>query len=311
MNLNGKEAGLHIVIPTFNGWQQTRRCLLALRESTCQDFHVIVVDHGSTDETKPALLTEFPEVECVLGDESLWWAGATNLGIRQAIASSAQRIMLLNNDCYMTPDTIGKLLQYSDQCNDISIVAPLTKDLLSGKVLNLGFTTCLWLGFPSIRLPSICMPRQSACEGLITTRLIMGGRGVIIPTKVFQQIGLLDEKNLPHYLADHDFYLRCQKAGISLMIAMDAQLSVDNTRTTIANQSSNMTFMDFRETWSSRKSHRNLKDLKAFFKKHYPIRLLYPLGVGLNFVRYTLQYVGTRLLNFKLNFFKKNKAKKL
>ena len=298
MNLVARKAGLHIVIPVLNGWAQTKRCLEALKESTYQDFRVIVVDHGSTDETKQALPTEFPDVECIPGDDSLWWAGATNLGIRQAIAYSASHIMLLNNDCYMAPDAIEKLLQDNQEYDDKCIVAPLTKDQLTGKVLNIGYTTCLWLGFPSIRMPMGFSQRNNLeSRGLIPTHLIMGGRGVIIPVSVFEKVGLLDEDNLPHYLADHDFYLRCKDAGIRLMIATDAHLFVDNTRTTIADNLSSMPFSTFRNTLSNRKSHRNFKDLSAFFKKHYPIKRLYLLGVVMNFSRYFLRYISARILN--------------
>jgi GT2 family glycosyltransferase len=297
MNLVARKASLHIVIPVLNGWAQTKRCLETLRESTYQDFRVIVVDHGSTDETKEALPTEFPEVECIQGNDSLWWAGATNLGIRQALASVASHIMLLNNDCYFSPDAIEKLLQYSQECDDNCIVAPISKDQLSGKVLNLGYTTCLWLGFPSIRIPVGLSQRNLENRGLIPTHLIMGGRGAIIPATVFEKVGLLDEENLPHYLADHDFYLRCKDAGIRLMIATDAHLFVDNARTTIADNLSSMPFSTFRETLSGRRSHRNFKDLSAFFKKHYPIKKWYLIGVAMNFARYFLRYVGARILN--------------
>ena len=305
MTLENILTRLHIVIPVFNGWLQTKRCLESLRKSTCQDFRVIVVDHGSTDETKQELRTMFPEVKCVLGDESLWWTGATNLGIRQAIAVAANPIMLLNNDCYMAPDAIGKLLTYSDNCGDNCIVAPLTTDMITGKVLNLGYTTCLLLGFPSIRMPT--MNTQSVLEsgGVMPTRLIMGGRGVIIPTSIFQRIGLFDEENFPHYLADHDFYLRCKKAGIRLMIATDAQLVVDNTRTTIADNLASKNFSAFRETWYSKKSHRNHKDLTAFFKKYYPIKSLYPIGVGMNFARYLLSYTVAKIIRFYHTYLRK------
>ena len=296
MTLENNLTRLHIVIPVFNGWPQTKRCLESLRKSSCQDFRVIVVDHGSTDETKLELSTKFPEVKCLLGDESLWWTGATNLGIRQAIAVAANPIMLLNNDCYIESDAIGKLLAYSFSCGDNCIVAPLTTDKITGKVLNLGYTTCLLLGFPSIRIPTMDTQKALEIGGLMPTRLIMGGRGVIIPTSIFQHIGLFDEQNFPHYLADHDFYFRCKKARIQLMIATDAQLVVDNTRTTIATLHANMAFSTFRGTLNNKRSHRNLKDLKAFFKKYYPIPGLYLLGVGMNLARYILLYLWVTTL---------------
>ena len=47
-----RENGLvSVVIPTFNKWPYTERCLEALLRSTHRPFEVIVVDNGSTDGT--------------------------------------------------------------------------------------------------------------------------------------------------------------------------------------------------------------------------------------------------------------------
>ena len=48
-------------------------------------------------------------------------------------------------------------------------------------------------------------------------------------------------------------------------------------------------------TFRDRRSHRNLRDLSALFRRHYPIRGLYPLGVGLNLLRYSVLYAAGRL----------------
>ena len=84
---------IHIIIPVFNGWKQTTICLDALRASTHHNLEIIVVDHGSTDETKEALPVQYPEVVQVLGEPTLWWAGAMNLGMRTAIRRNAETIM--------------------------------------------------------------------------------------------------------------------------------------------------------------------------------------------------------------------------
>ncbi len=36
------------------------------------------------------------------------------------------------------------------------------------------------------------------------------------------------------YLADHDFYLRCQRQGVRLLIAQHIDVFVDETRTSVA-----------------------------------------------------------------------------
>jgi len=255
-----------------------------------------VVDHGSTDETAAALASKFPEVERITGDESLWWTGATNLGIRHALSLGATQIMLLNNDCRLAPDAIEKLLKHIEQNDDNAIITPLAKDMTTHETLNLGFTTCLWLGFPSIKLPKLYWRSRTSSKSLALTAMIMGGRGVVIPARVFEQIGLLDEKSLPHYLADHDFYLRCKRSGIALFIATDAVVQVDNTQTSSAYRPQSLTPSQFLTSLTSRKSHRNLADLAAFFKKHYPLPGLYLLGVALNITRYVVLYLVARVL---------------
>ena len=284
---------IHIVIPVFNGWEQTKICLDALRASEYKNLEIIVVDHGSTDETKSALQAQYPEVVHVLGDSSLWWTGATNLGIRKAISRDAERIMLLNNDCYITPKTIGRLVRHSEKAGK-AVIAPVQKDYHTDKNICTTCRECFLLGFPT--LPSFNVKKNTYISTtLIPTRLILGGRGVIIPANVFKRIGVFNEVDLPHYGADHDFYLRCRKQGVPLYVAFDSIVYIDNSRTSIAARFREMTFSEFYQTLFSRRSHRNLRDLTMLFKKHYPIKGLYFVGVFLNVTRYFLVYMWHRM----------------
>ncbi len=284
---------LHIVIPVFNGWEQTRLCLDALRASTYRDCEIIVVDHGSTDATKEALPTRYPEVVHVLGEPTLWWTGATNLGIRTSMDRGAEIIMLLNNDCYVAPVTIERLMVHSQREGE-AIIAPVQRDFLSKHVLCVTATTCYLLGFPTVIAPKR-VQNHLGKKQLVSTKLILGGRGVVIPAGVFQRVGMLDEPHLPHYGSDNDFYLRCRKAGISLFIAPDSVVEIDHRTTTLASSLRNMSFSKFLETLKDRKSHRNIRDLTALFKRHYPIKGMHHLGVALNLLRYLAMYGWERL----------------
>ncbi len=284
---------LHIVIPVFNGWEQTEICLNALRASTYANLEIIVVDHGSTDETKEALPVQYPEVVQVLGEPTLWWAGAMNLGIRTAIRRNAENIMLLNNDCYVGPETIQRLVGHVRSTGD-AIVAPIQKDFTTRRITCIMASTCFLFGFPTI----VFQGRMASHIGkakLIPTKLIAGGRGTIIPVNIFKRLGMFDEANLPHYYADHDFYLRCRREGIPLFIAADTSVFVDRTRTTLARNLADMTFGQFLQTLVDRRSHRNLRDLTALFKRHYPIKGLHYIGVTLNLLRHFLMFGWERM----------------
>lgn len=286
------ESQIPVVIPVFNGWGQTRTCLDHLRASTYPHFQVIVVDHGSTDKTKTELPRDYPEVIHLRGDPSLWWTGATNLGIRWALDRGARAVMLLNNDSYVEPETIGTIAQHARTRPD-AIIAPVQKDNATGVILSVTADTFYLLGFTTFR-PRRTVPRRCSGQVLCPTRLIIGGRGVLIPALVFARIGLLDDKNLPHYGSDNDLYLRARSHGFSLFIATDTAVQVDRRRTTLADRLGPMTWRNFLRTLCDRRSHRNIRDLVMLFRRHYPIPGLYLLGVALNLMRYFGLYLAAR-----------------
>jgi GT2 family glycosyltransferase len=285
---------LHLVVTDFNGFTQTRRCLEALRASRFQEFTVLVVDHGTTDEMRRGLASEHPEVIRIEGSPSLWWTGATNLGVREALKRGADAVMLLNNDCYVTPDTVGTLVAWAQERPD-AIVAPVQRDLTSRELTTISPRSRFGLGFPTVPGPRRLTPEMIQA-GMLPVQLIGGGRGVIIPAETLTQLGLFDEEQLPHYYADHDFYHRARKRGIPLYVATQASLDVDNTRTTMAERPEQLSFPEFIDTLTNTRSHRNLRDVTALFRKHYPITRLHMLGVFLYLSRYTLVYLARRSL---------------
>lgn len=285
---------LQLIITDFNGYAQTRRCLEALRASRYRDFTVLVVDHGTTDETRAGLAAEFPEVIRISGSPELWWTGATNLGIRSALERGADRFMLLNNDCYVTPEAIGTLVEQAF-AHPEAIIAPVQRDWHSGRVTAISPRSWFLLGFPTVPGPRQLTATMIGRE-LLPVTLIGGGRGVIIPASLFTKLGLFDEEHLPHYWADHDFYLCARRHDIPLYVATRAFVDIDNTRTTLADNPGMLSPAEFLHSLRSIRSHRNMRDVTALFRKHYPIPSLYPLGVALYTGRYLAVYLIKRTL---------------
>jgi GT2 family glycosyltransferase len=133
-----------------------------------------------------------------------------------------------------------------------------------------------------------------ACR-LLPTKLIVGGRGAVLPAEVLARNGLFDEECLPHYGADHDFYLRARKRGIALYTVTEAIVDVDATRSSAASHPGRLTLREFVETLSSVRSHRNIPHMVELFRRHYPVRHLHMIGVALCAARYCVVYAWARL----------------
>jgi GT2 family glycosyltransferase len=109
---------LSIVIPVYDNWWLTARCLQALDRlrNASVSFETIVVDNASSDET-PHSIREFPWVRYVRHEQNLNFAGACNAGAR---LSEAPLVLLLNNDAYPLGDAFRPIVRAFDR-DDVAI----------------------------------------------------------------------------------------------------------------------------------------------------------------------------------------------
>ncbi len=211
---------LYLIIPVFNRWRYTRACLESLRAQTTQDFRVVVVDDGSTDETAAALARDYPEVEVVTGTGSLFWTAGVNRGIERALALGATRVLTLNNDVLAAPDFVAQMLAAAAR-HPTAVLGALEFDADTGAAIyggeRLDFRT-------NTRYDLLAELPAGQRTGLHAVTYLPG-RGLLIPKAVLDKIGLFDEKRLPHYMADFDYTSVARRAGFPVYCNYDAQLS--------------------------------------------------------------------------------------
>jgi GT2 family glycosyltransferase len=101
---------LSVVIPVYDNWWLTARCLReleTLRSRTAVSFETIVVDNASSDET-PEAIASFPAVRYLRHETNRNFAGACNAG---AALAQAPLTLLLNNDAYPLGDALAPLVE--------------------------------------------------------------------------------------------------------------------------------------------------------------------------------------------------------
>lgn len=212
---------IYIVTPVFNRKDFTKNYIIALNKQTNQNFKIIIVDDGSTDGTSEMIETEFPEVILLKENGDLWWAEATNIGVKYAIEHGADYIMTLNDDTLPESDYIEKMyIGIKQEPNALlgafAIDVNTEKPVFGGEILN-------WkTGKYEDLLNQIS---ENDRNGLKEVN-VFPGRGLVIPTKVFTDIGFYDSKNFPQTVADLDFTYRAYNYGYKIYCNYDAKIGI-------------------------------------------------------------------------------------
>lgn len=115
---------VYTIVVTYNGEQCITKCLQSLREST-QPSEVILIDNASSDQTVSFVRTHFPEVRIITQYCNLGFGAANNIGMRMALNEGADYLFLLNQDAWVTPDCIAKLIESCEQHPEYGVVSPL------------------------------------------------------------------------------------------------------------------------------------------------------------------------------------------
>lgn len=111
-----------LVLLNWNNYADTGECLLSLRCMTYPNFHVIVVDNGSTDGSAQQLKTEFPECEFVANAENLGFAKGCNIGIRRALEKGADYVAILDNDIVVESNFLDVAVEFAERDSGIGLI---------------------------------------------------------------------------------------------------------------------------------------------------------------------------------------------
>ncbi len=116
------QAGLSIVILSWNTLELTRACLRSLeRDTTRFAREVIVVDNGSHDGSPQMVEREFPRVRLIANPDNRLYSEGNNQGARAATLS---HVCLLNSDTEVKPGALDTLLAFLLEHRDYGAVAP-------------------------------------------------------------------------------------------------------------------------------------------------------------------------------------------
>jgi N-acetylglucosaminyl-diphospho-decaprenol L-rhamnosyltransferase len=202
-----------VVIPTYNGWQLTERCLAHLAAQTVPHA-VIVADNGSTDGTPDLVVAACPSAQVLRLGANRGFPVACNRGVA---AGRGDIIVLLNNDVEAHPDFIEKLIRPLDDDSRVGSAASLLVHPDGRTIDCMGLAADrTYAGFPRLR----GRPIGEADSALPVLAGPSGGGGAY-RRAAWEEVGGLDE-GVRFYGEDIDLALRIRAAGWRTTAAPDA-----------------------------------------------------------------------------------------
>jgi len=273
---------IYVVVPAFNRKFFIQRFLRCLDRQTFKDFNCIIVDDGSTDGTAELIAEEFTRVQLVRGNGNLWWTGATNLGIRHALAeaSDADAILVINDDIEIDSDYVETLHRLR-QSMPRTLIGSLLVDIDNPEVIWDGGRIVNWWTAKFKTLNSGRKLSEFGRDHYVDVSLLTGS-GTLIPIQVFREIGLYDDEHFQQ-CGDTELPVRAKNAGYRLIVSYAAVAKMHIEATDGVNA----------------RSYYSIRELtKYFFGIKSNFRLKYRFFFGLNTATNPLAFISFLLCDF-------------
>jgi len=113
---------------------------------------------------------------------------------------------------------------------------------------------------------------------------VFPARGLLIPRRVFDSIGLFEEKMLPHYMADFDFTLLAKRKGFPIYCNYDAILYTYPEEGGDRKISKKKTLENYYKHLFTIKGGGNLKNFTIYTFRNCP-PLLIPISLSVGYMR--------------------------
>lgn len=261
---------VYVVFPVHNRLESTQRFLKSLKQQTFENFQVVICDDGSTDGTGEYLSSHHPEVVVLEGDGNLWWSAGINKCIEYVLSHCHESdfVLTINNDALLPDWYLKQKMARAEEYRD-SIIGSLGVYADNEELIE---TSGYILDFDSAKLQHLTKPgdvRSGIHKGMQEVTHLPG-KGVLLPVKVFRDVGLYDAANLPQYHADTDLVLRAHKSGYKVFVDFDSIVYSEVNTNNMVLPSDRITIKGMLNTFVGPYSMHNFRVRNYYAKKHIP-----------------------------------------
>jgi len=211
---------IYILLPVFNRREITKRFIACLNTQTYTNYHLVLIDDGSTDGTAEMAKNYVHELTIIHGNGNWWWAGSLQQGykwVRSQKLNNDDIILLINNDTTFQNDFLKIGLNILNQHSNTLLLAQ-EYSLQDNRLIDAG----VHIDWKQLSFKQAKTPEEINC---------LSTRGLFMKAMDFLKLGGFYPKLLPHYLSDYEFTYRAHRKGMCLRTDPSLQLLGDEKAT--------------------------------------------------------------------------------
>ena len=157
-------------------------------------------------------------------DKNYGFAEGNNIGMREAIKAGAKNIVLLNQDTFVKPDFLDKLLETSKNNSQAGVIQPLILHYQDENKIQSWGNDLHYLGYGWSG--GNWEPYKLQATSYKLNIPYASGAAVLYKTEMLEKIGLFD-KNYFSYHEDSDICLRAKLAGYQVILSPESIIHHD------------------------------------------------------------------------------------
>lgn len=246
---------VYILLPIHNRKAVTKHFIDCLRMQSYQDYHLILIDDGSTDGTAEmvSLFIDSYKLTIIKGRGDWWWAGSLQQGLdwlKKNGVNANDLILFINDDVGFSYDYLDRAIHVMADRQDVLM---LSRHRLpdTGNISESGV-------FSDLKRHTFTIADSSEKINCLSTR------GLFTHWAVIQKIGDFHPRLLPHYWSDYEYTIRAHQKGIKCETSPDIVIVPNHETTGLRGEFSEIRFTDFLKKYFSRRSISNPLYVSAF-----------------------------------------------
>jgi GT2 family glycosyltransferase len=194
---------VYILLPVHNRRHITKDLVECLLSQSFKNYHLVLIDDGSTDGTAEMIRGIFPNATVLQGRGDWWWAGCLQQGIdwlKKSRVTESDIVLFINDDVTFKPDYLANAVAYIKHKNELLLLSKFFCEE-DGNIKESGVVA-------DLKRLTFKLAKSSEEINCLSTR------GLFVRFGDIEKIGDFHPRLLPHYLSDYEYTIRAARKGM-------------------------------------------------------------------------------------------------